>query len=206
MILRSPIIFSSIVITALVLSCGREPSMAEGTTESTGSSTASDTVTQNQSAAATPDASAYDLQFIDAMVRHHESAVQMAKLAASKAAAPELKQMAAKMTTDQEKEIAQLKAWRAQWFANAPLADSSAIPGASSMNMDMSHMDALKGHQFDMMFIDMMIPHHEAAITMSCDAHARAQKPELKTFARDVIRAQEMEISQLQKWKSTMKM
>lgn len=74
------------------------------------------------------------------------------------------------------------------------------------MNMDMSHMQSLSGHQFDMMFVDMMIPHHEGAVTMGCDAHAKAQKTEIKNFAKDVIRAQEKEISELQAWKGAMKM
>lgn len=194
------------VAASLLLACGGEKSTTTSTETSTAGAPPAATASQSTAAAATTASPQYDLQFIDAMTKHHQSAVEMATLASQRAAAPEIKQMATKMAADQQKEIAQLKAWRDQWFANAPASDGASIPGASSMNMDMSHLQSLQGHQFDMMFIDMMVPHHEGAITMSCDAHAKAEHAELKKFARDVIRAQEREISQLQQWKSSMKM
>jgi uncharacterized protein (DUF305 family) len=56
-----------------------------------------------------------------------------------------------------------------------------------------------------MMFVDMMIPHHEGAVAMSCDAHAKSSHAEIKTFARNVIRAQEKEISELEQWKASLR-
>lgn len=58
----------------------------------------------------------YDHRFIDAMIPHHEKAVAMAKDAAKKAKRPEVRSMAQNIIRAQEREIAQLKAWRKKWF------------------------------------------------------------------------------------------
>jgi uncharacterized protein (DUF305 family) len=151
-------------------------------------------------------ASDYDLQFLDAMRKHHEGAVTMAKLATERGSDAKVKEMAQTMIAKQQKEIDQLKSWRDQWFPNAPPADVSKVAGASSMNMDMSHMQSMQGHHLDMMFVDMMTPHHEGAIAMACEAHGKAGRNEVKRFSRDVIRDQEAEISRMESWKQSMKM
>lgn len=58
----------------------------------------------------------FDKAFIDAMVPHHESAIAMAKEAQTKAKRQEIKDLAGQIIAAQEKEIAQMKAWRAQWY------------------------------------------------------------------------------------------
>ena len=72
---------------------------------------------------------------------------------------------------------------------------------SSGMNMDMSHMQSTSGNALDMMFIDMMIPHHEGGITMGQDALAKAEHPELKELAQKMIDKQTKEIDQMQQWK-----
>lgn len=187
-------------VVILLIACG-------GETQNTAGTTTTSTAPATQTAAArTPALSDIDLPFIDAMQKHHEQAVQIAKVAAERATDPKIRSLAAKMADDQQKEIAQLTTWREQWFAGAPPADTAKIAGSSPMNMDMSHMHSLTGHQFDMMSVDMMVPHHEGAIAMSCDAHTRSTRDEIKKFARDVVRAQEKEISDLAAWKQSMAM
>lgn len=58
----------------------------------------------------------YDSRFIDMMIPHHEGAVMMARDALKNAKHQELKDMAAKMMKDQQKEIEQLKKWRQEWY------------------------------------------------------------------------------------------
>jgi uncharacterized protein (DUF305 family) len=61
-------------------------------------------------------ATPFDKAFIDAMIPHHESALQMAKEAQKQATRQEIKDLAAEIIAAQQKEIAQMKAWRAQWY------------------------------------------------------------------------------------------
>ena len=63
--------------------------------------------------------SRYDARFIDMMIPHHEGAVMMAKDALTNAQNQELKDMAAKMIKDQQKEIEQMKKWRQQWYGSS---------------------------------------------------------------------------------------
>ena len=58
----------------------------------------------------------YDKRFIDAMIPHHESAVDMAEDALGKARHNEVKQMARAIIDAQKNEINQLKQWRREWY------------------------------------------------------------------------------------------
>lgn len=153
-----------------------------------------------------PDAKSapYDLQFLDTMIAHHQGAVVMAKPAAGKSAHDELKKLAENIVISQEKEIAQMREWREKWYAGKPLAMNMEMPGmADSMrDMDMKKLESLTGNQFDLAFIEMMIPHHQGAVTMAKDALEKAEHPEIKTLARSIIMAQEDEIKSMQDWKT----
>jgi uncharacterized protein (DUF305 family) len=53
----------------------------------------------------------------------------------------------------------------------------------------------------DRAFIDMMVPHHEAAVAMAEIALERAEHPELRELAQEIIDAQSAEIGQLREWR-----
>ena len=147
----------------------------------------------------------YDLMFLDAMVAHHQGAVAMAQPADSNAVHPELKVFARKVIDDQSREIALMTQWRDQWFPGRPKTqDIMAMPGMAMSMMDISpdHMQKLTGAAFDKMFVDMMIPHHEGAVTMAKDALAKSQRPEIRELAQSIIEAQQGEIEMMNRWKS----
>ncbi len=145
----------------------------------------------------------YDLQFLDTMTAHHTGAVEMAKLIDGRTSNAELKKFAAQIITDQEKEIAQMKGWREQWFAGKSRAMNMEMPGmADSMKMDMAKLSNAKDQDFDMHFLEMMTPHHAGAITMSQEALQKSEKSEIKTLANQIIKAQEAEIKMMADWKT----
>ena len=146
----------------------------------------------------------YDLQFIDTMSGHHKSAVEMAMMAETKASREELKAFAAKMVTDQQKEIGQMKEWRDRWYAGKPEAVNMEMPGMKDtmQGMDMQKMGTAKGSDFDLMFIEMMVPHHQSAVVMAREALEKGEHPEIKRLAQEIIKAQETEIAQLNRWKA----
>lgn len=65
--------------------------------------------------------------------------------------------------------------------------------------MDLGPADA----EYDLRFIDAMIPHHEGAIAMAKAAQEKSQRPEMQQLAREIISAQEREIAQLKQWRKT---
>ena len=188
----------SLLVTALLLgtSCSRhdESHSHEATTSTTATSTTT--------AAAAAQSAPYDLQFLDTMSHHHQMAVDMVKAAEGRFAHKELSDAGKKIVADQQREIAQMKAWRDQWYPAAAPAMNMSMPGmSSSMNMDMSHMTSMSGNQLDLMFIDMMIPHHDGAVAMAGEALTRAEHAEIKDLARNIIDAQTREIAQFRQWR-----
>jgi len=146
---------------------------------------------------------AFDHQFLDTMVVHHQSAIEMAQLVEERSAHKELKQMAQKMIDDQRREIQQMEEWKQKWYADKGDAVNMSMPGMAESMKDMS-MDALRsatGETFDAMFIDMMGRHHDGAIKMAQDAVSKATHPEIMKLANDIIREQKREVSQMAKWK-----
>lgn len=55
--------------------------------------------------------------------------------------------------------------------------------------------------EYDLRFIDGMIPHHEGAVIMAEDVLAKSQRTKLLELAREIINAQEKEIEQMKQWR-----
>lgn len=136
----------------------------------------------------------YDARFIDSMIAHHQSAIDMANQALKETQRPEIRQLAQAIITAQEAEIAQMRAWRAAWYPNL------ATTGGMEMEMGAMRIADDPGRPFDQRFIEAMIPHHEGAIAMAKDAQQNAEHPEIKELAAAIITAQEAEIAQMRQW------
>jgi len=58
----------------------------------------------------------FDRAFIDAMIPHHQSAIEMAEVANEKSKNPRMKELAQNITSAQKREIEQMKGWRREWY------------------------------------------------------------------------------------------
>ena len=148
----------------------------------------------------------YDLQYLDSMIHHHNGAIMMAKMVLGKTERSELKAFAQKVIDDQSKEIDYMKQLREQWYAGKPQAVNMEMPGMVGgmkiMTSDhMKEMDQMPPAHFDEHFLNMMIAHHEGAVTMSKEAQKKAEHPEVKQLADKIIQAQGPEIEEMKKWK-----
>jgi uncharacterized protein (DUF305 family) len=61
----------------------------------------------------------FDRAFIDAMIPHHQSAIDAAKIAQEQAQRAEIKELARAIIADQQREIDQMKQWRQAWYGSA---------------------------------------------------------------------------------------
>ncbi|MCP9486263.1 MAG: DUF305 domain-containing protein [Gaiellaceae bacterium MAG52_C11] len=151
-------------------------------------------------AGATPSGDAFDRAFIDAMVPHHESAIEMATAAKEAGLSqPELVEVADDILAMQQLEINQMKDWRGEWFGSSTIdPDGGEALGLSrsQMGMDMEHDVGMleNSTNIDTDFAQMMITHHQGAITMAKLAADNAEHGELKDLAEEIISAQEREI------------
>jgi uncharacterized protein (DUF305 family) len=144
------------------------------------------------------------------MILHHTGAVDMAKEAQQKSQRPEIKQLADNIIKAQEKEIQQMQQWRKAWYPQAgdkPMAYhaqmnhmmemSSEQMQSMMMSTDLGASDA----EFDLRFINAMIPHHEGALTMAQDVLSKSKRPEMKQLAQDILTSQQKEIDQMKQWR-----
>jgi uncharacterized protein (DUF305 family) len=167
----------------------------------------------------------FDLMFIDMMIEHHEGAIAMAQVALVRAEHEEVRQVAQAIIGAQSREIEQLRAWRDQWYPNAPHMPEEQMMGMMmemmmgmpGMGADQQMMEMLQHGMdapgqmralctvqgpFDLAFINGMIFHHQSAIAMAQVALQQAQHPELRAFAQGVIDAQQAEIEQMTRWRA----
>jgi uncharacterized protein (DUF305 family) len=145
----------------------------------------------------------FDLRFLDNMIVHHQNAVIMAQTMIADSQRPELRDLAQRIIVAQQREIEQMRQWRRDWYGAA---GTSTMPEAmmeqmgSGRMMNREQMRQMMGGSvdFDRMFLQMMIPHHEGAIDMAQLALEQAEHSEIKTLAQDIVTTQRAEIQEMQ--------
>ena len=147
-----------------------------------------------------------DVRFMQDMIPHHQQAVEMAALVADRTNRPELADAAGRINLSQRDEIEFMEKW---------LSDrGEAVPDPSdhaAMHTDhrmagmatpeqMADLAAATGTAFDRLFLQLMITHHEGAVTMVEELHEQpgaAYDPVLFEFTTDVTNDQTAEIERM---------
>jgi uncharacterized protein (DUF305 family) len=145
----------------------------------------------------------FDQRFLDQMIVHHQGAVMSAQMMIADSARPELRDLAQRIITAQQREIAQMQQWRNDWYGatrtgSLPSMMKGGMMGAGMMNRDQMRQMMGASADFDRTFLQMMIPHHEAAIAMAQQALNQAEHQEIKTLAQSIVMAQQAEIVEMQ--------
>lgn len=79
--------------------------------------------------------------------------------------------------------------------------DHSAHGGMQmEMNSMMASLEGKTGDEFDQVFLEEMIVHHEGAVDMAEAALANAQHAEIKELANAIIATQTTEIAEMRDW------
>ena len=140
-----------------------------------------------------------DVAFAQMMIPDHQMTAEMAELAEKKAESKDLKTLAAQMREEQAGAVDALQGWLKAWGkpASSDMAGMD-MPGAMS-DKDMDMLDSMSGMEFDMMFAEMMIKHHEASMQMARDEQANGANTEAKAMAADMLKTQQAEVKELRK-------
>jgi uncharacterized protein (DUF305 family) len=142
-----------------------------------------------------------DERFIDAMVPHHQGAVEMAEVALDNAEHPELRQLAGDIIADQQAEIARLRAIKEREFGSSEVPIEMSSKEMEMMGMMEDHAMLAEQEPFDKAFIDAMIPHHVAAIQMANAAIENTANEEIRELAQGIVDLQQSEIEQMTGWR-----
>ena len=154
-----------------------------------------------------PSADSVDVGFARDMSVHHEQAVQMASLIYDRTEDEAVRSMAYDILTTQQGQIGimsgWLDAWGLPWTSSGPQMAwmgtplTGLMPGMATAEQ-LNRLRAATGPEADILFLEMMIPHHVAGVEMAEHAEAAAGEQPVKVLAHGIVEAQQAEIAYMQ--------
>ncbi|GAA3857289.1 DUF305 domain-containing protein [Amycolatopsis tucumanensis] len=161
-----------------------------------------------------------DVTFAQEMIKHHQQAIDMAKLVPTRSTNDQVKNLASRIEAAQDPEIQQMQSWLSQWGAAASTMPSMSMPGMSmpssmpgmdhgSMpgmmtDADMQKLEQASGAEFDKMWLEMMVQHHQGAVEMARTEVANGSNADAKALAQRIIDDQTAEINEMQQLLTTL--
>lgn len=151
-----------------------------------------------------------DVRFMQRMIPHHAQALAMTALVPGRSHRRDIRLLAERIEASQHDEIAFMRRWLADRGEEVPPLDAhhgeheagdrrATMPGMLTTE-EMAKLAGATGGDFDRLFIQLMIRHHEGALAMAAElfsAPGAAQEPEIFRFASDVDADQRAEIRRL---------
>ena len=146
-----------------------------------------------------------DVRFMQGMIGHHAQALEMTALLRTRTASDQMKLLAQRIDVSQTDEIRMMERWLEDRGLEVPDAHAHHAPGATRMPGmltadDMQRLAAASGVDFDRLFLELMIRHHEGALVMVQQLLASpgaGQDADIFAFASDVEADQQMEINRM---------
>lgn len=139
---------------------------------------------------------------------HHAQAVEMAEIVRDKTESEEIRLLAADLALTQQAQIGQMQGWLAAWGLS-PTGPEPAMawmghptegrmPGMASPE-EIERLQDAPPAEADRLFLELMIPHHQAAVPMAKAALDESDRPEVEQLAGAVVSSQKGEIEIMQK-------
>lgn len=166
-----------------------------------------------------------DVAFMQGMIHHHAQALEMTALIAARTESETIRRMGLRMEISQADEIALMERWLVdrgeavpEWRGGAAhhadsdhaamergattrggAASGHGMPGMLTPEQ-MASLEAARGAEFDRLFLELMIQHHQGALTMVRDLYntpGAAQESTVYKFASEVDADQDIEIRRM---------
>jgi uncharacterized protein (DUF305 family) len=174
--------------------------------------------------ASVPAADSVDVGFAQDMTVHHEQAVEMAGWERDHTADPRLRQLAYDIESGQSRQIGHMQGWLALWEASAlptgrymrwmTHGDDSMHSGMSGMSgvssgagvdrmpgmaseEELKRLRGSSGRAMDVLFLQLMLRHHQGGTGMLSYAAQYASVPDVRTLAGQMLAAQTAEADYL---------
>ncbi len=142
------------------------------------------------------------------MIIHHAQAVEMAEIARTRTGSEYVRNLASDIALAQQAEIGQMRGWLQVWDLSPtdtnPAMDQMGgsmegmrMPGMASPE-EIDELNTLPPEEMDILFLKLMIAHHEAAIPMAKAVLKETDRPEVEQLATAIVASQQAEISKIQ--------
>ena len=146
-----------------------------------------------------------DIKFMQGMIGHHAQAVEMVAMIPTHTVRTELRLLGQRIDISQTDEIKMMQDWLRARGQQIPGLDAMHMHGATLMpgmltEDEMTHLGQARNTEFDRLFLEGMIKHHEGALTMVRELFATpgaGQDVAIFSFASDVDADQRMEIDRM---------
>lgn len=137
--------------------------------------------------------SGMDIMFAQMMIPHHEQAIDMGLIAASRSENPEILQLANTISNEQEPEIDLMRSWIAAAGASEEMSHAGHGMDGMLTEGEMAALLNASGNEFDELFLTGMIAHHEGAISMA-QMVLDSSNPEVRALAEAIVSSQQEQI------------
>ncbi|WP_414709374.1 DUF305 domain-containing protein [Pseudonocardia sp.] len=159
-----------------------------------------------------------DVGFAQDMTVHHQQAVTMAAWERDHTEDPVLHQLAADIEATQTAQIGRMQGWLELWGAPSlptgphmtwmteathehgpmPAGGAATMPGMAS-DEELAALRAATGRELDVLFLQLMLRHHEGGAGMMRYAAERAEVPQVRNLAAQMLRSQSAESDTLRR-------
>ncbi len=148
-----------------------------------------------------------DVMFVQQMIPHHQQAVVMADLALDPThqASPAVQELARGIKAAQTTEIADMRTWLKEWGATDTSGDMGMDDSGMGMGMGMmsdaamTKLESAQGADFDRLWLEGMIVHHDGALTMAAHMGERGDDARVQTLTTNIAQSQAAEIAEMRK-------
>ncbi|HEX6869777.1 MAG TPA: DUF305 domain-containing protein [Micromonosporaceae bacterium] len=197
-LVRRSLLAGTTTVLTLLIATG----CASGSTDHGGMAAGGPSATQPASGSTGQGHNDGDIAFAQMMIPHHQQAVEMATLAATRASDPQIKELAAQIKAAQAPEITTMTNWLKAWGMPTAAAHDmhegmAHMPGMLS-DQELAQLKAASGKDFDRLFARMMIAHHNGAIQMCRDVRIQGVSAEVNALATKIEQVQADEVAVLE--------
>lgn len=201
----SAVVFAAVVITSCKPTADQLPAR---TVQPGAPGEETRTLTANEAAQLErPRYSEADVRFMHGMIPHHAQAIEMALLVPQHTENELIHLLARRIDISQRDEIRLMERWletRGEALSGEELhqnhgGDHTLMPGMLT-SKEMANLATATGSEFDRMFLEFMVRHHEGALIMVSELFSSVgggQETEVHRFASDVDADQDMEIQRM---------
>lgn len=154
--------------------------------------------------AAAGDHNAADTMFAQAMIPHHEQAVEMSEMMLRKKDIPAaVTDLATRIKAAQAPEIETMADWLKTWNESATMGTGHSMEGMMGAD-DLKELEAAQGTEAARLFLTQMTAHHEGAVMMAKTETAQGKNARAIKLSQDIVSAQEAEIKEMQELLATL--